>query len=285
MPAPTLTIFANFRINDQERFCRMRDSFLSFEDIDAQRWVINVRGKYNLETLFFLHDHLGEKLSAHVLEGRKGWFNDTRQLLEEIDTDFVLFWIEDHLNLVDVVIYDGILKEMAESKSEYLNYTWWFLGHSAKLYDGIPKKEYKHIEAFVLNENNAKNLSLLGRTPYLISIPSIFSTKLFKKIASKNDPRFRRWPKETPFDFEKKGTDYHWLPINMAISKAELFACIDDDQGISGYSLQSRGLYPQRVTREREKNDVRHAGLMRRIFRKILPKFIKTLLLRLSYYC
>ena len=27
-PAPTLTIFANFRINDLERLQRMRDSFL-----------------------------------------------------------------------------------------------------------------------------------------------------------------------------------------------------------------------------------------------------------------
>ena len=266
----------------------MRDSFLSFKDIDAQRWVINVRGKYNFETLFFLHDHLGDKLSAHVLEGRKGWFNDTRQLLEEIDTDYVLFWVEDHLNLVDVLIYDGILKEMAESKSEYLNYTWWFLGHSPKVYDGIPKREYGHIKAFVLDTNNAKNLSLFGRLPYLISIPSIFSTKLFKKIACKKDPIFRRWPKETPFDFEKKGTDYHWLPINMAISKAELFACIDDDQGIPGYSLQSRGLYPQRVTRKEERQDIRHVGVTRKIARKILPKFIRkfirTLLLRLSYH-
>jgi len=281
---PSLTIFANFRINDQERFFRMRDSFLSFKDIEAQRWVINVRGKYNLETLFFLHDHLGDKLSAHVIESKRGWFEDSRKLLPEIDSEYVLFWIEDHINTVDVSRYKVVLEEMKSSGSESLCYSWWQNDRLRQIYKGIEKKEYDNIETFLLDGKT--NAIALRNCPgyYMISAVSIFSAEFFKRIVSKNDPVFRRWPKETPFDFEKKGTDIHWLPIKMAIPKYELFASIDDENRCPGYSLQSRGMYPQRVTREEERCDMRHAGVMRRISRKILPRFIKTLLLRLSYH-
>ncbi len=51
--ATSLTIFANFRINDSEVLQRMKDSFLSFKDIDSKQWLINVRGKYKLQALFF----------------------------------------------------------------------------------------------------------------------------------------------------------------------------------------------------------------------------------------
>ena len=51
---PTLTIFANFRINNEERYQRMKNSFMSFKDINAQKWVINVRGSYKLKTILFL---------------------------------------------------------------------------------------------------------------------------------------------------------------------------------------------------------------------------------------
>ena len=43
--------------------------------------------------------------------------------------------------------------------------------------------------------------------------------------------------RKTPFDFEKHH-DTHWLPLRMSIPKFELFACLDDDNSVDGYSLQ-----------------------------------------------
>ena len=277
MRAPTLTIFANFRINDEERFIRMKDSFRSFCEIPAQKWIINVRGIHKLNTIFFLREHLGEKMSAHILESGKGWFYDSRQLIREINTDFVLFWIEDHINLKDTVIYTKIIEEMAESGSEYLNYSWWFLGYSRKFYEGIAKKEYNYVNTFELNKTNVQGLNMFGRSPFIISLTSIFSRNLFLKIMAKNDPKLRRWPKETPFDFEKNAKDLHWLPIKMSIPKEELFACIDDDNGIAGYSLQSRGLYPKRGIRTEPQPN-------KNLFIRAIPTTLKVFLKRLSYH-
>jgi hypothetical protein len=282
MYTQSLTVFANFRINDEERFTRMKDSFNSFSNISAQKWLINVRGIFKQDTILFLKEQLGDKLSPHTLESGKGWFYDSRQFINEINSDYVLVWNEDHINLVEPAIYDQILYEMAESVSEYLNYTWWFLGHTRKVYDTIIKTEYKTIETFILDKSNFNGLTLLGRTPFIISMPSIFSKNFFFKILKKNDPKLRRWPKETPFDFEKNEKDLHWLPIKMAISKMELFACIDDDNGIPGYSLQSRGLYPKREIRQKPMKEGRN--LITIYLLSLIPHKLKYFLKRLTYH-
>ena len=91
----TLDIFANFQINDKERLVRLKDSFLSFKDVNARKWIINVRGKYRDEVAAFLTEHLADKLSVHMWNSNRGWFHDTRKVLWDT-SDYVLFWIEDH---------------------------------------------------------------------------------------------------------------------------------------------------------------------------------------------
>ena len=61
MKNPSLTVFSNFRINDEERLIRLKDSFYSFKDICAEKWVINIRGKLKENTKSFLKNELKEK--------------------------------------------------------------------------------------------------------------------------------------------------------------------------------------------------------------------------------
>ena len=116
MPNVSLTIFANFKIDNEERYLRMKDSFISFKDISAEKWVINIRGSYKSDTFDFLEEHLGEKLYHYDLQSSNGWFHDTRVMLKDINSDYIFFWIEDHINMADVTIYDNILKDMCEIK-------------------------------------------------------------------------------------------------------------------------------------------------------------------------
>ena len=108
MQTPSLIIFANFRIDNEERYLRMQDSLASFKDICAYRWVINIRGEFKEQASIFLKTHLGAKLVCSQLESKLGWFHDTRSLLKEIDSEFVLFWLEDHINLSKVEEYENI---------------------------------------------------------------------------------------------------------------------------------------------------------------------------------
>lgn len=244
----SLTIFANFRINDDERFLRMKDSLMSFKDINAAQWVINVRGQYKNETRAFLREQLGPRLALFELESPEGWFHDARIMTKTINSDFVLFWIEDHLNLVrDMSEYDEILSEMQSAKVEFMFYSFLW---QVKQYDLIKKNELKYISWFDLTRGNFK--LVLKRDPggYIIGCTAFFSGELFKRIVGSDDPRQAiKWPKETPFDFEKSSHDRHWLPIRVGVPKKELFACIDDDSIALGSSLMSRGLYPARERR------------------------------------
>lgn len=278
----TLTIFANFQINDKERFLRLKDSFISFKNIEARKWVINVRGVYKKDVLSFLYSHLGEKLISYDLESDKGWFHDTKRMLKDIDTDFVFFWVEDHINLVGVQKYKEILNEMKESESEYLLYSWWNFGKSREIYDVLQKKEFNNISTFLFDFNAWSKID--KNKIYLISMVSFLSVDLFKKIIKKGPPTLRGYSKFCPFDFEKGGADTEWLPIRYALSKCELFASVDD--GPEGYSLQSRGLYPCRVLRQ--KSNPRKVPLWKSFFRakirKYIPNFIYDSLIKIIIF-
>ena len=49
-----LTIFANFFIDSEERFIRMKDSFSSMNKIECESYLVNVRGSYAREVVNFL---------------------------------------------------------------------------------------------------------------------------------------------------------------------------------------------------------------------------------------
>ena len=272
----TLTIFANFFINDEERLLRLKDSFLSFKNIDAAKWVINARGKYKFDVLFFLREHLTDRLIPYTLESEDGWFCDSRKMMNDINTDYVFFWVEDHINLIDVDKYKEIISDMKKSQSEYLCYSWWAFGRPKEIYKKVKKDNFENIESFLLDKKTHLMIEN-DHSTYIISMQGIFSNLLFKKIIENGSPLLRGYPRKTPFDFEKGGGDISWLPIKVAIPKYELFAAIDDDFGLPGaYSLQSRGLYPTRIKREKSiiQNKSRWQVFLRKNIKKILPKII-----------
>jgi hypothetical protein len=247
-PMPTLTIFANFRIDSDERYQRMVDSFHSCAGITASQWVVNARGKHAKKTIQFLRKQLGERLVAFRLESSRGWFYDSRQMLPHITGDFVLFWLEDHLNVVPPETYAQVLLDMKHSHSEYLLYSWFLFGKQLEIFKDVISGEQPTIVTFTHTKDTLRQVEQFHST-YLISMPGLFSKALFTKIISKTPTFLWQFSKFAPFDFEKGAGDTQWLPIATALPKFELFAAIDDESGTPGYSLRSRGLYPIRERR------------------------------------
>ena len=54
----SLCIFANFLINNEERFQRLKDSYESFKDICPNQWIINIRGDYKYKVADFLKSRI-----------------------------------------------------------------------------------------------------------------------------------------------------------------------------------------------------------------------------------
>ena len=82
-----------------------------------------------------------------------------------------------------------------------------------------------------------------------------------------------------PFDFEKKSKDNVVDLMLAALPKLELFASIDDDHGIEGYSLISRGFYKENITRNKLKEI--EFNSKPNIFKTMCSKFMPNLILKL----
>jgi len=247
----TLNIFANFFIDTPERLLRMQDSFESFKDVKADKWVINVRGRFADQVVSFLAEGLGEKLISFRLHSRNGWFYDTRKMLPAIDGDYVFFWLEDHINMSDIETLNSTVEDLKKNDIDYMHYTFWWNGALRQRYKGIPMNSGDAIDWFChAASNNPIIQSNASGGVFIIAACSIFKKDLFSRIVLADDPVEKRWPRETPFDFEKGPTDVHWLPLKVALPRQELFASIDDDHVHPGSCLISRGLYPCREQRQ-----------------------------------
>jgi hypothetical protein len=87
-----LTVFANFRINDAERFQRMKDSFDSFCNIDAE-WILNIRGNFALRAAEYMKPILGNKCQISHNETKEGWKSDSLLLARKIKSPYVFTWL------------------------------------------------------------------------------------------------------------------------------------------------------------------------------------------------
>ena len=250
-----LTVFANFRIDSEERLLRMQDSLRSFCEADIEKWVVNIRGPLKREAADFLRTNLDGRLKLFELESKKGWFHDSRQMLPEISSEYVFFWIEDHICMSGPDYLNKVTHDIASHKIDFTPYS---SCHKMYIRGILDSQKVQESTAIFYFDNTREAFQSRIQwcqkhgygTPYVLFMTGVFSLKLFTNIVSRRDPLFRRWDKLLPFDFEKSHTDTHWLPFRHGLPRQELFAPIDDSNGYEPYDLISRGLYPERVKRE-----------------------------------
>ena len=292
----TLAVFANFRIDSNERLKRMKDSYFSFENSRINQWIINIRGKYKKSAAKFLDKKLGKKLYLSTLETGNGWFFDSKIIAKKISSDYIFFWIEDHICICDKNKFNLIINEIKKNNIDYFQYSWFGGGLFLEEFKNIKKKKLRYISFLNYNilahKTRCKNAEqTLGIKPYILGTQGIFKKEFFLKILNSKRPFLRRWHKDTPFDFEKNGNDTYILPIRYGLPKFEVFSSIDDDNRYPGSSLISRGKYPNRIERFKM-NQLRESQLsnnnyylIKKLIKKILYfSFIKNFLKRISYH-
>ena len=292
----SITVLSNFYIDSEERFLRLQSSINSFCDADIAKWIINVRGPLAEKVKSFLSDRLGKKLYISRKESKAGWINDTLQLAELIETEYVHYWVEDHICTVPPETLNEIYKSIYKSGIDIINYSFFGLGAHVKEFEGLRYQEigflrfleYNH-DANLKRQKNSKKL-YQGNGAFLVSLLSIMKTGYFKKLLSDKFPKLPNWPKYLPFNFEKSPKATHLLPFKIGFTTVELFAPIDDDSHISGSSLISRGLYPNRVSRKhmldlRNQLEIRNYIYLKSILKKNkLITVIYKIIRRIGYW-
>jgi hypothetical protein len=291
----SLTIFSNFRIDSKERLIRMKDSFHSFKNHKINQWVINVRGKYKLSAIKFLDEQLNKKLHASSMETGNGWFFDTQIISKKIYNDYILYWVEDHICICEKKKFNNIIDQIKKFNIEYLPYSFFGNGSLLNQFKNIKKKETKYLFYFNLDKLTYKiqcenTKPIIGINPHILGLVGIFKKEKFLEILNSNKLFLRRYPKDTPFDFEKSSRDKWVLPFKIGIPKFEMFSSIDDDNRYYGSSLISRGLYPKRVARfQIIQKESKKSNFIFNILKKIVKKilffsWLQNIVKRISYH-
>lgn len=312
-----LTIFANIRINNEEGLQHLKDSFYSFNTV-SNDWLINVRGTLRAQAIDFLSKELGDKMvSFQLLDDSRGWINNALEMIPYAKHEYLLIWNEDHLNISSQNNLVQIIEEMKEHKADYLLYSWWLSGKARKEFDGLPIKKGNYVDSVYLTKERWEEVLANGYPYYLLSLCGVYHKDFFKDLLTKDRVKFpmfftknlyrgmtflnhlglhfsqrkyfhlinkiffhkfRRFPKETPFDLEKPPDRKDVLPFTMALVKQELFACIDDDLDTVGYQLIKRGEYPidlpvsVAIDRNEKNNVVLESNAHSEIVKVFIPK-------------
>ena len=277
---PTLAIFTNFFIDNEERLQRMKDSFYSFKDIKPKEWVINIRGSLKHKAGNFLKKELGEELNLFYLQSKQGWMYDSLIISKKINSDYVLYWIEDHILIATPKDLENCITEMKEYLVDQLWYSF-FLFKTKHRFDHVELYKFgKYIKIAKLDSVNTSKIRKVEGEFYTVSGSSIMYKKFFIKILSSPKPYIKRCHRNLPFDFEKSVNDKFSSVIWCALPNQELFVPIDDDQGQSGSSLINRGLYPNRISREdMKKLEYGYFVKMKKKIIKLIPTNLKKFIL------
>ena len=281
MIQPSLAIFSNFFIDNKERLQRMKDSFYSFKGVEPNEWIVNIRGSLKYDAGNFLKNELKEKLNLYYLESKKGWMHDSLKISKQIKSDYVFFWIEDHIMIVPPDYLKKCVLEMKEFSIDQLMYS--FLINEIKRNFNLVEtyKVGKYITVIKLDLKNCLKIRKVAGEFYTISCVSIMNKNFFNKILSSNKPLLKRWHRKLPFDFEKVSSDNVAPVIFHSLPNRELFVAIDDDLGQEGYSLISRGLYPNRISREEmKKKEFGFSIEKRENLKNFVPKLFRSLFLK-----
>ena len=143
-----------------------------------------------------------------------------------------------------------------------------------------PHKVGKHITVVKLDFQNCSKITKKVGKFYTTSCVSIMNKNFFLKILSSNKPFLKRFHRKLPFDFEKLSSDKVAPVILHSLPNSELFVAIDDDFFQPGYSLISRGLYLNRISRNNMK--ILEFGYLEKIkeqIRKLIPIKLRQLIL------
>ncbi len=256
-----LTVFANFCIDSEERFLRLKDSFFSFSKGNIDNWVINIRGDLKERVKIFLTANINTNIDIFFHESENGWCADTLNLIPYIRNKVIFFWIEDHICVKDINYFNNVVDQIYKYNIDYLLYSFFHKGKliaSTKFIDHVSLNYFCY---FDYNEINYNKLDLWYKKEniahnYLISAASFISLDLFKKNISISSKKYK-YNRKLSFNFERSFFEKEILPFRNAVLNEELFVSIDDDHGEKGYCLISRGQYPNRISRNKML-DIRH---------------------------
>lgn len=242
-----MLIYGNILIDDQERLELFKLTLPGWLEFWDSQCLLRIRGKLACEASAFASQfaRVTVNLDSHYLQWRFQSYVD----LKEVNSTYVVIFLEDHLILSDKSKAPLLLKELESKAIDIFQYSWFMQ------YSGFRTGEI----AFELQQGNLGTYSTVDKSfvrslpeshrTQFCSLSSVFRRDFLVELLSSSRPWVRKYDPRSPFDVEQSPNSTWYLPINFGLPNFEIAACIDDDNGVAGYSLVSRGMFTNVTTK------------------------------------
>ena len=268
----------NVRLDSSYRLSRLIKLLQKLSLNSEAYFSIRIRGGYAVlayeQIVSLFKSNSNSNYRVYLGEDFKQWKMNTFVQVIESNCDRFLLLQEDHYLTSSLEELNFYIKECFDKKIDIGYITAWFT-----------YKEFRDQANILGGFHSGRNGSygVLDRIPwdfldiekprYLVPLVAYFERDFLDRILLSPRPFWRKYPANSPFDFEQSPWAEWLLPINIGFSSKELFACIDDDIGIPGTSLQSRTLYPLDNIRKGEHHATAPIGIQKNIkfFKNCLP--------------
>lgn len=232
------------RLNEEYRKKRLIDGLELLSKIKFSVTSVRVRGLYAKDAREEI-THKFPMFKVIVGDTFESWRLNTLEQVIETKAMHILLLQEDHLMIASPKIVNSVIDTLMNEEIDVCPLSGFQLFKDQAI--RISKLDYaKTSENAVLIKglNNYDINEGIARPGYFITLMSFYSRQMLINLLSSERPYIRKFHHLSPYDVEQSTKQRWFFPINFAIPKVELFACIDDDIINPGSSLQSRGLYP-----------------------------------------
>ena len=249
----------NCRINSVERIRRL--IYLSDQISNIPNFTLDLRVRGDSSSITFQRIQSifdGKRINKNQYKFWPGtnsgnnWKIDTLMQVLSRKSEYMVTLQEDHFFQCSMDHFVSLIKAGQDSKIDFMPLT--FFPHIV---------DKNRVDAFMRNElcmsNRYFNYFYISRNNFrrfehttLLSQVGLYKTKFLIDVLKSEKPFVKKYNHKTPYSFEQTPGSHWFLPLVWGYPKNEIFACVDDDHGISGYSLVSRGLWKSEKIREIE---------------------------------
>lgn len=239
----------NVLCSSEEKVRRLRESVSRLAQVRTLAISVRARGKFAALAISALNEisrSHGIELSIHGDDPELSWRDQTLEQVMAVECERIFLLQEDHW-----LVNPKSFSRLVESELHF---------------DFCPVSFFPQVEILrrkvnlsmaTHDKDGLSRVSFLWSTDtkglqshFAVSLVGLFGkTYLLRMLRARLQFPFF-YDHRTPFVFERKFGDPSVMPLRLALPHEEIFCCVDDDNGIPGSSLASRGLVPWQVLRE-----------------------------------
>ena len=244
-------IIMNIRISSIYRLNRLKKLLIKLEEYGVNNYSIRIRGDFQDEVSDWIL-RVFPRATVYKDSSFGSWQLDTIQQVSESPFNHFLMLQEDHYPNCSLDEFRGVMNNLVLYSVDVCPLSGYMLFESLRknLAKNLAGNQHNLILYDANNRGNFRIANTQNRYPF--TLVSFFSRSILEKRLKSFYPIIRKYPLESPFDFELCDNSKFLYPYRFALTRLEMLACIDDDMKIPGSSLQSRSLYPQDVIRSNE---------------------------------